>query len=708
MNAEPTSGTVPAATCYRVDDLMIDTRVRQVTRDGLDLGVTNLSFDLLLALVRAAPNLVTFDALMAHVWPGVVVNPETITQRVKLLRQALGDNADNPRYVLAVRGHGYRLLAGAVPLAETGSALAASAHSKGADSEGLDPSPAGPAAVGLGAAVGRAAAPAAVARSAVPGRRWRTPVIALILVIAAVGSWWGLEHARETAAPSAPAGTAADAMSSISIAVMPFANLTGEPAKDYLGDGMAEELIDALGRVPGIKVPDRTATFAYRGHNIDSRRIAQDLGVATILEGDVRSVGERIRVNTRLVDARSGTPVWSQNYDRPFAELFKLQDDLAAEIVQALHAYLGTTLPTPAVREPPTRDLEAYRLYLQARAVSRGTPETELQALALVNQALARDPHFARALAYRAFGPGNAAAIGYGVPKEALDAAERDATRALALSPGLADALANLGSIHVARGQWVEGELSYRAALASDPGNVSIRNQYTLVILRPTGRLQQTYSELNASYRLAPAEGYTIHELALINSLLGRDAEALRFMKLHDALGGGGQTIGNVLVKTRAAARSGHYQDAIDHSAGALPEAVNSINGVPLMKIFYSGLADPAQNGAARRALQSLAPKLESREIDGQVRGFFVQALTMLGALDAAYDIASRAVDEGVSVGMVGSRIYLADFWLPEMRPFRRDARFNALVQRLRMIDYWKEYGPPDGCELQERRLTCH
>jgi adenylate cyclase len=417
---------------------------------------------------------------------------------------------------------------------------------------------------------------------------------------------------------------------------MPFANLTGEPAKDYLGDGMAEELIDALGRVPGIKVPDRTATFAYRGRNVDIRRIAQDLGVATILEGDVRSIGDRIRVSTRLVDARSGAPVWSQNYDRPFADLFKLQDDLAAETVQALHAYLGTTLPTPAVRDPPTRDVEAYRLYLQARAVSRGSPETELQALALVNQALARDPNFARALAYRAFGPGNAAAIGYAMPKEALDSAQRDATRALTLSPGLPDALANLGSIYVARGEWVEGEASYRAALASDPGNVSIRNQYTLVILRPTGRLQHAYSELNESYRLAPAEGYTIHELALINSLLGRDAEALRFLKLHDELGGGGQTIGNVLVYTRAAARSGHYQ-----------------------------------------------------------------------ALDAAYDLASRSVDEGVSVGMVGSRIYLADFWLPEMRPFRRDARFSGLVQRLRMIDYWNKYGPPDGCELQARQLRC-
>src|ERR1700722_14187463 len=116
MNAAPQIAVPPATEGYQLTDLHLDLRTRRVLRGSLDLEVTSLSFDLLLALVRAAPGLVTFEELMQQVWPGVVVSPETLTQRVKLLRQSLGDSADDPRYILAVRGHGYRLLVAVVPL----------------------------------------------------------------------------------------------------------------------------------------------------------------------------------------------------------------------------------------------------------------------------------------------------------------------------------------------------------------------------------------------------------------------------------------------------------------------------------------------------------------------------------------------------------------------------------------------------------------
>ena len=149
-----------------------------------------------------------------------------------------------------------------------------------------------------------------------------------------------------------------------SLAVVPFANLTGEASKEYFSDGMAEELINSLSHISGLKVPARTSSFAYKGRNVDIRRISQDLGVATILEGSVQSAGNRIRVTAELVDGRSGYHLWSSSYDRRFTDIFKLQDDLTAAIVQALRATLGATLASPATRPPPTTDVLAYQLWM--------------------------------------------------------------------------------------------------------------------------------------------------------------------------------------------------------------------------------------------------------------------------------------------------------------------------------------------------------
>src|SRR5215469_2616251 len=166
-------------------------------------------------------------------------------------------------------------------------------------------------------------------------------------------------------APTAPATTAIRK----SIAVLPFASLSSDPEKDYFGDGIAEELIHLLARVPGLKVPARTSSFAYKGRNIDVRQIARELGVGMLLEGSVRSAGDSIRVTAQLVDAESGYHIWSQTFDRQFADVFKLQDELAGAIVQKLEPQLGSPQRQLLQDDPPTRNVEAYRLYLQARAM---------------------------------------------------------------------------------------------------------------------------------------------------------------------------------------------------------------------------------------------------------------------------------------------------------------------------------------------------
>src|SRR5215472_6192175 len=214
-----------------------------------------------------------------------------------------------------------------------------------------------------------------------------------------------------------PSPTAAQATTAIrkSIAVLPFASLSSDPEKDYFGDGIAEELIHLLARVPGLKVPARTSSFAYKGRNVDVRQIARELGVGMLLEGSVRSAGDSIRVTAQLVDAESGYHIWSQTFDRQFADVFKLQDELAGAIVHKVAPNLGSSSRQSLQDDPPTHNVEAYRLYLQARAMflSVGlTPDKVVRMAEMLEGSIVLDPDFARAHALRGFALDSQAQLG--------------------------------------------------------------------------------------------------------------------------------------------------------------------------------------------------------------------------------------------------------------------------------------------------------
>ncbi|HEV2701296.1 MAG TPA: winged helix-turn-helix domain-containing protein [Steroidobacteraceae bacterium] len=680
MNAEPPASYVQPLNGYQVIDLLIDTRLRQVIRNGVDLGITGLSFDLLLTLARAAPNLVSTDALMAGVWKGVVVSPETVTQRVKMLRKALGDKADAPRYIAVLRGHGYRMLASALPI--DAPAREAQPDIQPAENVPLDPP----------------------ASRRTPLRRdWHLALVAAVLVTAAGGIWWALrpmkggpvqELHRNNPAVAAPG----------SIAVMPFANLTGDAGKEYLAGGMAEGLINSLSGVTGLKVAARISSFAYGSHDTDVRRIARDLGVATVLEGGVHSAGERLRISARLLDAQ-GSQIWSQTYDRAFSDLFKLQDDLARQIIQALSGRFNITLPALGARPQPTPDLQAYQLYLQAREVSRGNPTTLQASYDLINQSLVRDPNFADALAFRAFTWSNLYLYDL-VPLSALGGAQRDAQHALELQPGLADAHVALGAADEILGNWTDAETHFRAAIAANPADPWSRVSYAILVLLPTGRLQEATAQLRTSYALAPASGYAIHELGLADTLTGEDAEAMKLVKLNQELGGGGPPDWEtVLLYTRAARQSGQYQTVSERAVNTLPIILRNSGGAAAIRAFYGALADPTKRLSAVQALQAFEPALLAARIDGQTKVYFVNLLVMLDALNPAYTLAQQFLDQTRESPGSG---HWTSLWFPEMRPFRQDPRFRALVERLKMIEYWQEYGPPDECDLKGGELTCH
>ncbi len=181
----------------------------------------------------------------------------------------------------------------------------------------------------------------------------------------------------------------------ISIAILPFANLTGDPARAYLGEAMAEELINTSARVRWLEVASRTSTFAFKDRQLDVRQIARELEVDAVLEGSIRRVGERIRVTAQFVDGRTGRHLWSDSYDCTEEDLSKGQDELTVAIVDAIvgHFTMGSSR-----RRAPTRDLGAYHLYLQAMALRAQPTEDNLDAaVQLLERAVTRDPDFARA-----------------------------------------------------------------------------------------------------------------------------------------------------------------------------------------------------------------------------------------------------------------------------------------------------------------------
>src|SRR5262249_6295864 len=378
-------------TLYRVGDLLIDSERCRVTRDGCEISLGKVSFDLLLALVRSAPRFASTDSLMDQVWEGTVVGPETLSQRVKLLRTALGDDAKEPRYIAGVRGRGYRIVAPVAPY------ISPPSESSKAIRAGSD------AAHGATSTTGaHSTRPSEVAPepTLVPGtsgsrRIFAVKALAVLLVVVLVALFASRELRESATRP--PLASRAELPSSdtplvapaASVAVVPFVNLTGEPAKEYFSDGMAEELINELSRVPGLKVPARTSSFAYKGRNVDIRRIGHDLGVTTVLEGSVRGVGDHIRVTAQMVNAENGYHLWSQTYDREFGDVFKLQDELAGQIVTALKESMHADLPADVMSDSPTSDPEAYRFYLQSEAAA----DTQA-ALRLNARALARDPKF--------------------------------------------------------------------------------------------------------------------------------------------------------------------------------------------------------------------------------------------------------------------------------------------------------------------------
>ena len=318
---------------------------------------------------------------------------------------------------------------------------------------------------------------------------------------------------------------AADVVQALpSIAVLPFANTSHSADDEYFSDGLAEEIINALAQVPGLKVIARTSAFAFKGKNEDIRRIAETLGVTNVLEGSVRRAGPRIRVTAQLILASDGTHLWSQRYDRELADIFAVQDEIASAIAGALKLKLS---PAPERRMP---SLPAYEAYLKYRYYQwRFTPEDSQRSRECLEQALTLDPGFALPYVGLADYHLALAAVG-GLPsREAMLRARELATRALEIDPDLPEAHAMLGIVAgVLDYDWPETERRFRLAMAREPISPHLRQWNAWFHLFSIGRRTEAKQQMDRVVEEDPLSQMWRYVMSVTLFASGRDDEALR------------------------------------------------------------------------------------------------------------------------------------------------------------------------------------
>jgi len=312
----------------------------------------------------------------------------------------------------------------------------------------------------------------------------------------------GSASARIEGSPSVP-----------SIAVLPFANMSLDPENEFFGDGLAEELINELNRIDGLRVTARTSAFAFRGKALDVREIGRALNVGTVLEGSVRRAGNRLRVTAQLVNVADGYHLWSERYDREITDVFEIQDEISRSIVAKLRGRLlgqSSIGETETGGKRPTADPEAYNLFLKGRYYwSKRLPEMTKRAIECFEQAVARDPRYALAYAflaesYNALGGG----LEGGVlpPQEAFRKSRAYAEQSLRLDADLGEGHTALGYalLHFA---WdlPAAEKSFREAIRLKPRYAQAHHWYSHM-LAAAGRFDESLAESKAYLDLEPAD----------------------------------------------------------------------------------------------------------------------------------------------------------------------------------------------------------
>jgi TolB-like protein/DNA-binding winged helix-turn-helix (wHTH) protein len=482
----------------QVGEWLLDAERNEVRRGEEAVRLEPKAVEVLRQLALRPGRVLSREELLSSVWPGVIVGDDALTQAIIKLRKALGDDAQQPRYIETIPKRGYRLVA----------------------------------------AVTSAEAPPASAPS--PPRHTRGPLIAAAIGIVValgvgLGLWvadkpWPLRPDRKESGPAASLPL---------IAVLPLVNLSGDPARDYLSDGLSADIIDALGRFSGLRVMSWNAVQQFRDGEATPGGVRSALSARYVVRGSVREADGTLRVSVELSDAEKGLQLWSDRYDGRGAQLFEIQDRMVRSIVGALAVKLRDIEQKRAFAQP-TESSEAYDLVLRARALMRleqRRPNREAKELLVRAQKLA--PDYAEVWVALGENEWNRAAFGWiEDPEEGIRRAEALARRAVELSDAgaRARAYALLATLKTHAGHAEEGLAHAARALEINPSDASslFRQGHALLAL---GRAEDAIATFEYAMRLEPNPSVGPQsQLATAYYLAGRYRDAVRYADVVIAL----------------------------------------------------------------------------------------------------------------------------------------------------------------------------
>ena len=472
-----------------------------------------------------------------------------------------------------------------------------------------------------------------------------------------------------------------------SIAVLPFFNMSGKPEEDYFSDGMTEELLNVLAKVPQLKVVARTSVFEFKGKGGDVREIGRKLGVAYIVEGSVRRDGQQVRITAQLVRVADGFHVWSQDYDRELKGVFALQDEIAQRIGDALKLSLGVAAP---VATRATIDPEAYDEYLQGRALLRQRKDLPV-AIDHFKAAVAKAPGFAAgwsslSLTYEVmFWYTNHMTPAF--QAELLAGEASAAERAAALDPGAAATEHALGNVARAQFKYALAEQHYLRGMQIDPSYPDVREDYSEVLYE-VGRLQDSERAARQLVTLDPYFGVGWNRMLRVAIALDRRPEVEEAARQLRALSPD-LYFGKFALFQYAIA----YGRA-DEARAALAEVATHWprDAAIEQQLLPWALGEPGVDERNVRAAIAAAtvdeaiPFLIAREdIDG-----FNEKIRSLGAIIQAYYFANLYSSKPAGHAML------------------RDPRVKAMLVQYGFPAYWREKGWPVGCRpLGEADFEC-